>query len=146
MATKGQMTGMQGVFLVAAELTKRGFVVSPTSRSSFGADLLVADQECKRAWSVQVKTNSGRPTFWLLNKHSSKTKSDSHVYVLVNLRQKNQKQLRMGPELYVVPSHVVARRMRTTPRSRSSIFYSIWSHDLAKYKDNWGVFGTAAAR
>jgi len=74
-----QITGMQGVYLVAAELTKRGLVVSPTSRSAFGADLLVTDQECKKAWSVQVKTNVGRPRFWLLNKRSRETKSDTHI-------------------------------------------------------------------
>jgi hypothetical protein len=38
------MTGMQGVHLVAVELTRRGFVASPTSRGAFGADLLVTDQ------------------------------------------------------------------------------------------------------
>jgi hypothetical protein len=88
MANKAQMTGMRGVFLVAAELTEQRLVVSPTSRSAFGADLLVADQKCRRAWSVQVKTNAGRPTFWLL-KHARGTKSDSHIFVLVNLGEKN---------------------------------------------------------
>jgi hypothetical protein len=58
MATTGQMTGMRGVYLVAAELTRLGFIVSPTSRSARGADLLVTDQECQKAWSVQVKTKS----------------------------------------------------------------------------------------
>ena len=47
-------TGMQGVYLVAAELTYRGFIVSATSRSAFGADLLVTDDLCKKAWSIQV--------------------------------------------------------------------------------------------
>jgi hypothetical protein len=108
------MTGMQGVYLVAAELTRRGLVVSPTSRSAFGADLLVTDQKCKQAWSVQVKTNFGRPGFWLLNKHSHKTKSDSHVYVLVNLGLKNPPQKRLPPDFYVVPSRILARRMLQT--------------------------------
>ena len=55
MASKGQMTGMIGAYLVAAELSKQGFIVSPTSRSAAGADLLVTDQACLKAWSVQVK-------------------------------------------------------------------------------------------
>jgi len=38
LASKGQMTGMLGVYLVAAELSKRGFIVSPTSRSAAGAE------------------------------------------------------------------------------------------------------------
>lgn len=46
MASSGQMTGMLGVYLVAAELSRRNFVVSPTSRSAAGADLLATDQAC----------------------------------------------------------------------------------------------------
>ncbi|MBA7572724.1 hypothetical protein ES708_14510 [subsurface metagenome] len=48
---------MRGVYLVAAELAQRGFIASPTSRSARGADILVADQNCKHACSLQVKTN-----------------------------------------------------------------------------------------
>ena len=58
MASKARMTGMLGVYLTAVELVKRGFIVSPTSRSAMRADLLVTDQLCQRAWSVQVKTNA----------------------------------------------------------------------------------------
>ena len=140
---KGMQTGMQGVYLVAAELTKRGLVVSPTSRSAYGADLLVTDQKCKRAWSVQVKTNAGRPTFWLLNKHASETKSDSHIYVLVNLGQKNPRQRLKGPDYYVVPSRVLARHMRTTPPrgTTHSIFYSVFRDKVKSYENKWKIFG-----
>lgn len=66
MVIKSQ-TGMQGVYLVAAELTYRGFIVSITSRNAFGADLLVTDQQCRQAWSVQVKTNHQAMSFWLVS-------------------------------------------------------------------------------
>ena len=33
-STKGSRSGMQGVFLVAAELSGRGFIVSVTSRNA----------------------------------------------------------------------------------------------------------------
>jgi hypothetical protein len=137
------MTGMRGVYLVASELTKNGFIVSPTSRSSFGADLLVTDDKCKRAWSVQVKTNNGRPKFWLANKHSMQTASASHVYVLVNLCQANERQKKnyLAPDFYVVPSRVIAKHLRTTRRETGSIFHSIWVDDVKKYKDRWRVFG-----
>jgi hypothetical protein len=46
---------MRGVYLVASELARLGFIVSPTSRSAIGADLLVTNQSCKKAFSVQVK-------------------------------------------------------------------------------------------
>jgi hypothetical protein len=44
MASKHQMTGMLGVYLVAAELSKHGFIVSPTSRSAAGEDSTCASQ------------------------------------------------------------------------------------------------------
>lgn len=43
MAGKRQMTGMLGVYLVAAELSRRGFIVSPTSRSAAGASSAARD-------------------------------------------------------------------------------------------------------
>jgi hypothetical protein len=137
------MTGMRGVYLTAAKLTKGGLIVSPTSRSSFGADLLVTDEKCKKAWSVQVKTNHGRPRFWLLNKHSKQTASPSHIYVLVNLCRHNLKQAKLhpSPDFYVVPSRIIARVLRTTPRKTGSIFYSVQLPDIEKYKERWSIFG-----
>jgi hypothetical protein len=90
MASKGQMTGMLGVHLTAVELIKRGFVVSPTSRSAMGADLLITDQRCKKAWSVQVKTNAGTPNFWLVGSHAKEINSPTHVYVFVNIPKKTR--------------------------------------------------------
>ncbi len=55
MASKHQMTGMMGVYLTAAELTRNGLIVSITSRNARGADLLATDQFYKRTWSIQVK-------------------------------------------------------------------------------------------
>jgi hypothetical protein len=132
---------MQGVYITAAELTNVGLIVSPTSRSSYGADLLVTDEKCKKAWSVQVKTNHGRPTRWLLSKHSQATASPSHIYVLVNLCRHNPTQAKRhpSPDFYVVPSRVIARFMHTTARKRAT-FYSIHVSDIAKYKDRWSVF------
>lgn len=37
-------SGMESIYRVAAELTCRGFIVSLTSRSAKGADLLATDQ------------------------------------------------------------------------------------------------------
>lgn len=99
-------SGMHGVFLTAAELTYRGFIVSLTSRNAFGADLLVTDKQRQRTWSVQVKTNqSTAANYWLLNRHCETLKIDSHVYVFVSLKR-NQR-----PDFLVVPSRVVAEHV-----------------------------------
>jgi hypothetical protein len=105
MAIPTQLTGMTGVYLVAAELSRLGFIVSPTSRSAKGADLLVTDQECQKTWSVQVKTNAKPKPSWRLTE-AAHVNSKSHVYVFVNLNGDER------PEFKVVPSSVVAANMK----------------------------------
>lgn len=82
MASKQQLTGMRGVYLFASELSKLGFIVSPTSRSAIGADLLVTDQTCQKTYSVQVKTNARTFNYWLFSKKSKEQISDTHIYAL----------------------------------------------------------------
>ena len=56
--SRGQMTGMLGTYLFGGgRADTAGLVVSMASRNARGADLLVADQDCQRAWSIRVKTN-----------------------------------------------------------------------------------------
>ena len=45
MYAKNQLTGMRGVYLVAAELARHGFIASPTSRSAQAADILATDPD-----------------------------------------------------------------------------------------------------
>ncbi|MDE3063660.1 MAG: hypothetical protein KGJ51_11445, partial [Acidobacteriota bacterium] len=108
MASKSQMTGMVGVYLVAAELCKRNWIVSVTSRSAAGADLLVTDQECKKTWSVQVKTNARNTSFWLLNPNAKEIGDKSHMYIFVNLGDANKNK---PDEFIVVPSDHVKKKM-----------------------------------
>ncbi len=114
---KNQITGMLGVYLTAAELTNRGFIVSPTSRSAAGADLLVTDQRCQRAFSVQVKTQRQAANFWLVGKKAREIKSPSHVYVFINLRGDDR------PDYLVVPSEVVAEKMYESKAKTGNLFY-----------------------
>jgi hypothetical protein len=136
MASKGQRTGMRAVYQVAAELVARGFIVSPTSRSAFGADLLVTDESCRRAFSVQVKANSRPSGFWLVGKDAKTLTATSHVYVLVNFNDATA-----SHDFYIVPSKVVASRMLTQPAKTGSVWYSFSRKDASAYKDAWKVFG-----
>lgn len=137
MASKQQTTGMRGVYLVAAELTKLGFIASPTSRSAHGADILVTSQSCAKAFSVQVKTNAKTHNFWNVGEKAKKLTASTHLYVFVNIRT-----LKSGEvvEYYVVPSTVVAKKMRfsTSPKSE---WYSFYRADALRYKDKWSYFG-----
>jgi hypothetical protein len=105
MPSNGQMTGMRGVYLVASELSRLGFIVSPTSRGAAGADLLVTSRSCSQAFSVQVKTNARTFGFWLVGKNAVNLKARSHIYVLLNLKQKRGK---AEPEFFIVPRSLTA--------------------------------------
>jgi hypothetical protein len=136
MSSKNNVTGMRGVYLAAAELARRGFIVSPTSRSAHGTDLLVTDQNCKRAYSVQVKTKTS-PTgfgYWLLTKKSMKLVSKTHVYVFVQLPVEGG-----HTEFFCMPSKVVVKRMYRT-RYGESMWYA-FTYERAEQFNEWTVFG-----
>jgi hypothetical protein len=127
---------MRGVYLVAAELSRLGFIASPTSRSALAADILVTDQACQHAYSVQVKTNSVFRNNWLVG--SRTVLSDTHIYVLVNLRSHGADSL---VEYFVVPSAVVKERTLYVKRPRSE-FYWVNRKDILEYLCKWDIFGT----
>ena len=54
-----QISGMIGVFYIAMELSRRGFVAIPTIRNVKSIDLLVTNDTGTRTISLQVKTNKG---------------------------------------------------------------------------------------
>lgn len=132
----GHMTGMLGLYLTAVELVKLGYVVSPTSRSAMGADLLVTNRTCTKAWSVQVKTISSTSKWWPLNPHAERLYSPSHIYVFVNVPRTRK----ADPSFYVVPSRVVAKSCVKFERPKS-VWYGYERQD--KYRNNWKLFGHA---
>ena len=139
MASKNQLTGMRGVYLVAAELSRLGFIASPTSRSAIGADILVTDQACQRAYSVQVKTNARTFNFWLLGKKAKEQVSESHIYVFVNIRSPKSGEI---IEYYVVPSRIVAEKI-VYSKSPKSEWYSFNLTDAEPFKGKWSLLGNA---
>jgi hypothetical protein len=133
-----QLIGMRGVYLTAAELTRRGFIVSPTSRSAFGADLLVTDQRCRKAWTVQVKATTKPADFCLVGKHAKEVASASHVYVFVTLKEDGQ-----PAKFLVVPSRVVAKKARAQGQGRMGfVFYRSDAAGTA----SWRIFGNSTPR
>jgi len=139
MASINQLTGMRGVYLTAAELSKRGFIASPTSRSAIGADILLTNQSCKRTFAVQVKTNARVFSFWLLNKKAKDLVSGSHIYVFVNIRTRKSVEI---IDFYVVPSKVVAKKM-VYSKSPKYEWYAFNLTDAERYKDKWTLFGNS---
>jgi hypothetical protein len=142
MATKGQMSGMRGVYLAAAELARQGWIVSPTSRGAAGADILMTTHDCNHAYSVQVKTDTTNRTWFLLGSHAKSIKSDSHIYVLIRIKKKKDVE---SIDYYVVPSKILAKLCeRANPNWQPNGFV-VRVGKLAKYESNWIQLGDPQA-
>ena len=55
-----QLIGMAGVYFVASELSRRGFIALPTVRNTVGIDLVVASTDGSFQANLQVKTSFQR--------------------------------------------------------------------------------------
>lgn len=103
------MVGVAGEYLVAGELSLRGYIASITLRNSKGIDIIASDADAARSVSIQVKTNSFGSDKWILNKKSEDFHSDSHYYVFVSLKEIGKR-----PDYYIVPSKIVANYVSST--------------------------------
>jgi len=144
--SKGQITGMRGVYLVAAELTKLGLVVSPTARSAQGVDLLATPEDHSRTFSIEVKTVSNN-TFWQLGKGADRWHRD-YIYVFVRLQSAR------GAETityYPVPSKFVAKNKmlpdpNRPPDKQYRLGFTIWKTQLSQFENKWRAFGLGTGK
>src|SRR3990170_4613705 len=100
------LSGVAGEYLVAAELSRRGYVASLTLRNARGIDILASNAAASRSVGIQVKTGQGSRPGWPLSKAAEEYFADNLFYVFVNLNDGGQ------PDFYVVPSKVVADSAR----------------------------------
>lgn len=100
---ESQLVGVAGEYLVAGELTLRGYLASLTLRNSKGIDIIASNSDASKSISIQVKTNSDGGNSWILNNKSESYYSNSHFYVFVAI-----KELGSRPSFFIVPSTVVA--------------------------------------
>lgn len=136
MASKAQLTRMRGVYLVAAELARHGFVASPPSRGASAADLLVTGEKAKHEFSVHVKTRFGRSQYWLISRKAVQLAPPWCVYVLVDLGERSGE----GDgqvQYFVVPSAVV--KEHCDKRSTAEWYWFPCRH-AEQYRDKWDFF------
>ena len=122
-------------YLTAAELTKQGLIVAVTSRNAPDVDLLVTDISCRKAWSVQVKKNSGLHRYWPAGERAKEISSDSHLYVFVLLYKDDRE-----PEYFVVPSHIVATHVQALGSDNGFPVSA-----AQPYKNEWALFNAGSA-
>ena len=105
---ESNLVGVAGEYLVAGELTLRGYLASITLRNSRGIDIIASSSDGSGSANFQVKTNSSGKTSWILNRKSEDFVAENHYYVFVALTS-----LGSRPKFHIVPSRDVATYVRT---------------------------------
>ena len=106
------LIGVAGEYFVAAELSRRGFIASVTLRNTRGMDILATNLEATRSITIQCKTTQTTRKSWILNEKCEDFAPASHFYVFVALGSVESR-----PRYYIVPSRIVAERVRKGHRS-----------------------------
>ena len=103
------LVGVAGAYLVAGELSLRGYLASITLRNSRGIDIIISSHNGAQSASIQVKTSSGNIPAWILSKKAETFCSANHFYVFVLLKEIGER-----PDFYIVPSEHVANYVKTS--------------------------------
>jgi hypothetical protein len=101
------MSGIAGEYLVAAELSRRGYIASITLRNTAGVDILCSNKNASKTVAIQVKTNQGEKKRWVLNSKVETFFSRSHFYILVSLSPTSGQ-----PEFHIVPSTILSKKVK----------------------------------
>jgi hypothetical protein len=106
---EANLVGVAGEYLVAGELTRRGYIAAITLRNSRGIDIIASRSDGSKSVSIQVKTNSDGGKSWILNKKADDCSSPNHYYVFVALGESDQR-----PCFHIVKSKTVADYTKTS--------------------------------
>ena len=110
---------------MAAELSRRGYIASITLRNTRGVDILAANADATKSVGIQVKSNQGPPTEWILSKKAETNVAKNLCYVFVALNGLGR------PVFHVVPSSAVAKFTSESHRE----WLSGTKRDGTKHKD-----------
>ena len=111
--------GIAGEYFVAAELTRRGYVASLTSKNTKSVDILASDKDGVHSVSIQVKTcDDPKRLKWKMSSSVEQSVAPNLYYVFVNMNGGDV------PSYYVVPSKYVAYRAKED--------YENWLHTPGK--------------
>jgi hypothetical protein len=108
-----QLTGAAGEYLVAAELSRRGWAASITPKGVQRSDVLAQHAETQRVVAIQVKTARSGGSFRLNEKLETPTSADNEWVVFVALHEGEAD----PPEYYVVPRNLVSALIYVRHRS-----------------------------
>lgn len=140
-------SGISGEYFVAGELSRLGYIASLSLKNTQGIDVLATSHDASRQVAIQVKTNQGDGSEWMLGEKAERMLADSFFYVFVRLHGLGQ------PEYFVVPSKEVAKYVRDSHRRwlrtpglhgqkhRDTPMRKFAAGPDSKYKDAWHLLG-----
>jgi len=142
----GIQVGITGEYLVAAELSRRGYVATLTLRNTRGIDIFALNSDATRSVGIQVKTAHGVKPAWLMNKKAEADLAENRFYVFVCLAPEG------SAPFYVVPCHVVAKYVSEshaqfvkTPGRQGQAHKDTdmrqYKDPAYEYKDRWDLLG-----
>ncbi len=141
------LTGAAGVYFVAARLNAMGFQCAPTFGNVPSVDILVSSIDGAALVSLQVKTTMYGLRFrgrgeekkphhyeWEIGWKSARLNIPNLFFALVNL--KNFEDL---PDVFIVPSKVIARYFAAGPVNWPRARYHPLVNKLDRYRENWEI-------
>jgi len=133
------MSAVCGVYFVAGELSRLGYVTLTTTRNTKGPDIIVSNHDFSKTVNIEVKTRKEKQRIWPIGKPK---RCGKMFYVFVALGRNKER-----PEYYVVPYDYVFGRYegwqsRNKSKNRWNSFnFTFKKGDAEKYKDKWTQLG-----
>lgn len=140
------LSGVAGEYLVAGELSRRGYLATITLRNSKGVDVLVTNDKATRTAAIQVKTRYSKGTAWVLNEKAEKYHAPNFFYCFVSLNYGEP------ADFYIVPSKVVAETIKKHNRNwlktpgragqkHNQTTMRTFRDDEGKFLNHWNLLG-----
>lgn len=126
-----QISGAAGVYYVAFELSRLGYIALPTNRNVRGFDIIVSDQTGLKHASIQVKTLQNRQRFWpcsVLAPYMRNARNCFYIFVRFDKKQS-------GCECFVATAKEVANNMGDYSGPFSG--FNLKQDEEKKYLNRW---------
>jgi len=138
--------GIAGEYLVAGELSRRGYVASLTLLNTRGIDILASNKDATKSVGIQVKTTQGAKAAWVMAKKAEQDLAENLFYIFVCLPPG------ATASFHIVPRKVVGRYLRegharwlATPGRHGQAHHDsnvrVFNDRGNEYKDRWDLLG-----
>jgi hypothetical protein len=126
-------SALAGEYLVAGELSRRGYLVSITMGNAKAIDIFACTKDRKKTIKIDVKASKCK-TSW----PAGEIKEDM-FYVFVSLHKPEKliaiKGVNIAPEYYIIPGEKAKSLVNRYARGMSDIRY----HAVQEYKERWDL-------